>query len=69
MFSALISPAFAAPAYTISGVVHDPAGSRIAHALVAVSSAGSTASVEATTDDQGEFHLQLSAPGSSGLKL
>jgi hypothetical protein len=56
--------ALAAPAYSISGIVHDAGGSRIAHASVRVSRAGTQAPIEGVTDERGEFRVQVSEPGS-----
>jgi hypothetical protein len=64
-----LSPVFAAPAFTISGIVHDSSGSRIAHALVVVRRAGSRESIEAVTGDLGDFQLQLPGPGSYRIEV
>ena len=63
------APAPAAPAYTISGVAHDTGGNRIAHAFVSVRRAGSPASIETSTNDQGEFTVHAPGPGSYQIEI
>ena len=69
ILSWVVPPVFAAPAFTLSGVVHDSSGSRITHALVAVSRTASKASIESVTDDRGEFRIQLPGPGSYRIEI
>ncbi|MGD0891749.1 MAG: carboxypeptidase regulatory-like domain-containing protein [Terracidiphilus sp.] len=63
------SPLLAAPAYTIAGVVHDSSGGRIPHARVLVHGPGSQSVVESTTNDLGEFRVQVEKPGSYQVEV
>jgi hypothetical protein len=49
--------------YSITGVVHDMSGARIAHARVTARLDGQTTAVEAVTGDQGEFRIPVAGPG------
>ena len=53
---------------SISGVVHDASGARIASAHVTLRSASSAALLEALSDGQGEFRIEA-APGSYHLQI
>jgi hypothetical protein len=50
-------------AYAISGAVHDLSQARIPHAHIAVHSASVPASLQAETDGQGEFRIDVPAAG------
>jgi hypothetical protein len=50
-------------AFTIAGSVHDVSGARIPGAHVAALPAGSSASVEGVTDEQGEFRIMVPSAG------
>jgi hypothetical protein len=68
LFSA-VAPVFAAQGFTISGVVHDASGSRVADVHVVIhrsgnNLAGSTPDIQAQTNDQGEFLVPMPEPGS-----
>jgi hypothetical protein len=58
---------FAQAAFTISGIVHDASGARIAHARVAAHQPSSSVALEAETGEQGEFRIQ--APGSGSYRV
>jgi len=60
---------FAAPAYTIAGVVHDSGGGRIPHAQVVVHGIGSRPAVESAANDLGEFRIQVDGPGSYQVEI
>jgi hypothetical protein len=67
---ALISPSLlAAPSYTLAGVVHDTSGGRVPHAHVLVHASGSQPALESSTNDQGEFHVQVNGPGSYRVEI
>ena len=53
----------AEPAFSITGVVHDLSGARIAHARVTARLAGETAGFETETGEQGEFQIAVPVPG------
>ncbi len=69
IFSAGATSVFAAPAFTISGIVHDASGARIPDAQITVRSTGGDAVVTAKSGDQGEFNLKLPATGSYRLEI
>jgi hypothetical protein len=69
ILSGAVPPVCAAPAFTISGIVHDASGGRIPHAYVAVRRAGSPASIETTSNDAGEFLVQVPGPGSYRIEI
>jgi hypothetical protein len=73
IFNALIpifgAPVPAAPAFTISGILHDPGGNRIPHAFVSVHRTDSAAPMETVTNAQGEFLVRAPGPGSYQIEI
>ena len=67
--SGVVPPVCAAPAFTITGIVHDASGGRIPHAYVAVRRTGSPAHLETTSNDAGEFLVQAPGPGSYRIEI
>ncbi|MGA9670339.1 MAG: carboxypeptidase regulatory-like domain-containing protein [Terracidiphilus sp.] len=65
----LVHSLHAAPAFTIAGVVHDSTGGRIPSAHVTIVVAPNQPAVEATSDSQGDFHVQLPSAGSYQVKI
>ena len=65
----LCPPLFAAPGYTIAGIVHDSGSGRIPYARILVHAPHSQAAVESTTNDLGEFRVQVQGPGSYQLEI
>ena len=65
----LCPPLFAAPGYTIAGIVHDSGSGRIPYARILVHAPRSQAAVESTTNDLGEFRVQVQGPGSYQLEI
>ena len=63
------APVPAAPAFTVSGIVHDSSGNRISHAYVSVRRDGSQAPLETVTNDQGVFLVQVPGPGSYQIEI
>jgi hypothetical protein len=68
-FPLCTSGIFAAPAFTITGIVHDASGARIPEAQISVHATGTGAVVTAKSGDQGEFNIQLAAPGSYQIEI
>ncbi len=67
--SSLSSLLLADPALTITGVVHDGSGARIAHAHVLVRQNGSSMVLNAETDEQGEFSIETLSLGSYRVEV
>jgi hypothetical protein len=69
----------AAPAISLSGIVHDGTGARISHAQLTARLTGSAApaatqtsepqTLMTQTDDQGEFRVELPAPGAYRVEV
>ena len=55
--------------YTIAGIVQDVLGGRIPNARVAIGSAGAAALVETRTGANGDFRLDVPAPGSYRVEV
>ena len=70
LFLASITPLlFAQSPFTIAGVVHDASGARIPRAHIAIASTSSAAPLQADTDDLGQFHIAVPAPGPYQLQI
>jgi hypothetical protein len=69
VLTGFIPALFAASAFSIAGVVHDPGGGRIPHAHVTIRPAASQPVIETVTGDLGDFHVQIPGPGSYQVEI
>jgi len=69
VLTGFIPSVFAAPGFTIAGIVHDVNGGRIPRAHVLIRRAGSEAVIEAMTGDEGEFLVEAPATGSYAVEV
>jgi hypothetical protein len=60
---------FAAPAFTVAGIVHDASGARIPDAHISVRNTATNAAIEVKSGDQGEFNLQVADPGRYRIEI